>query len=208
MKILKINVWQIFWVFALTLLVFGTSYAQKEKWYGAFTYSVSLPAGDTKTFVDEISWRGIGLDYRYVIDRSYSVGLFLGWNIFYQRTEKTTEVENGAITGTSDRYLNAFPIMANIHYYFGDRKSFRPYIGLNAGGYIMTQRFEISIFAWQEDQWQWGVAPEAGVIIPVEKDFGIILNGKYNYAFTGESVFGEDINHSYWQINAGFVWEP
>jgi hypothetical protein len=209
MKIIKLKFWQMFAVFALALLMFGTGYSQKEQWYGAFTYSVSFPSGDTKTFTDEISWRGIGLDYRYMIDRTYSVGLFFGWNVFYERAEnKTTQTENGAVTGTSDRYINAFPIMANIHYYFGQRKSIRPYVGLNAGGYIMLQRFEIGIFAWQKDQWQWGVAPEAGVVIPVERDFGIMLNGKFNYAFTGQDVFGRDINNSYWQVNAGFVWEP
>ena len=208
MKIIKLRFWQMFAVFTLALLMFGTGYSQREQWYGALTYSVSIPSGDTKTFVDEISWRGVGLDYRYLIDRKYSVGLFLGWNVFYERTDKTTEVEKGAITGTSDRYINAFPIMANIFYYFGKRKSIRPYVGLNAGGYIMNQRFEIGVAAWQKDQWQWGIAPEVGVVIPVERDFGIMLNGKYNYAFTGESVFGTDINNSYWQVNAGFVWEP
>jgi hypothetical protein len=208
MKIIKINFWQMFTVLAMVLLMIGSGYSQREKWYGALTYSVSIPSGDTKTFTDEISWRGVGLDYRYLIDRQYSIGLFFGWNVFYQRTDKTTEIGNGAITGTSDRYINAFPIMANIHYYFGERKSIRPYIGLNAGGYYMLQRFELGVAAWQEDQWQWGIAPEAGVVVPVERGFGIMLNGKYNYAFTGESVFGTDINNSYWQINAGVVWEP
>jgi hypothetical protein len=209
MKIIKLKFWQMSAVFALVLLMFGTGYSQKEQWYGAFTYSVSIPTGDTKSFVEEISWRGIGLDYRYMIDRTYSVGLNFGWNVFYERAEnKTTQTENGAVTGTSDRTINAFPIMANIHYYFGERKSIRPYVGLNAGGYVMNQRFEIGVFAWERDSWEWGIAPEAGVVIPVERDFGIILNGKYNYALTGEDVFETTINHTYWQINAGFVWEP
>ena len=208
MNIIKLKFWQMFAVFALVLLMFGTGFSQKEQWYGAFTYSVSIPTGDTKTFIEEISWRGIGLDYRYMIDRTYSVGLSFGWNVLYERSTRTTQTDNGAVTGTSDRTINAFPIMANIHYYFGERKSIRPYVGLNAGGYVMNQRFEIGVFAWERDSWEWGIAPEAGVVIPVERDFGIILNGKYNYALTGEDVFETTINHTYWQINAGFVWEP
>jgi hypothetical protein len=208
MKLIKTKFWQMFAVFALVILMFGTSYSQKEQWFGALTYSVSIPSGDTKTFVDEISWRGVGLDYRYLIDRKYSVGLFFGWNVFYQRTNKTTEIENGAVTGTSDRYLNFFPIMANIHYYFGERKSVRPYVGLNAGGYYVNQRFAIGVFLWEDDSWQWAIAPEAGVAIPVERDFGILLNGKYNYAFTGQSVFGTDVNNSFWQVNVGVIWQP
>ncbi|MCK7517795.1 MAG: hypothetical protein MZV64_08845 [Ignavibacteriales bacterium] len=69
MKIIKLKFWQMSAVFALVLLMFGTGYSQKEQWYGAFTYSVSIPTGDTKALVEEISWRGIGLDYRYMIDR-------------------------------------------------------------------------------------------------------------------------------------------
>jgi hypothetical protein len=209
MKIIKLKFLQIFAVLTLVLIMAGTGYSQKEQWFGSLTYSISIPAGDTKSFVEEISWRGIGLDYRYMIDRTYSVGLNLGWNIFYERAEnKTTQTENGAVTGTSDRYLNFFPVMANIHYYFGERKSVRPYVGLNAGGYYVNQRFAIGVFLWEDDSWQWGIAPEAGVAIPVERDFGILLNGKYNYAFTGESVFGTDVNNSYWQVNVGFIWEP
>lgn len=208
MKNIRIKFWQAILLFSLCLILIDTGYSQRQQWYGALTYSVSIPSGDTKTFVDEISWRGIGLDYRYLIDRQYSVGLFFGWNVFYQRTDETTQTENGAVTGTSDRNINAFPIMANIHYYFGERKTIRPYVGLNAGGYYMLQRFEIGVAAWEKDQWQWGIAPEAGVVIPVARDYGVMLNGKFNYAFTGDSVFGTDINNSYWQINAGFVWEP
>jgi len=62
MKIIKLKYWQMFAVFALALLMFGTSYSQKEQWYGAFTYSVSFPSGDTKDFVEEIKWPGIRLD--------------------------------------------------------------------------------------------------------------------------------------------------
>jgi outer membrane protein W len=98
--------------------------------------------------------------------------------------------------------------MANIHYYFGERKSLRPYIGLNAGGSIMLQRKAIGIYLWDNDQWQWGVAPEVGVAIPVERDFGLLINGKYNMYFSGEDAIGNDVNNAYWAINVGFVWEP
>jgi hypothetical protein len=55
---------------------------------------------------------------------------------------------------------------------------------------------------------QWVIAPESEVTIPVERDFGILLNGKYNYGFTGESVFGKDVNNSFWQLNVGIIWWP
>ena len=211
MKITQIKFWQVFAIFALVLLMFGTNYPQKQQWYGAFTYSVSIPTGDTKEFIDEVSWRGVGLDYRYTINHEMTVGLFFGWNVLYERTEEVIDLGTnppGAISGTQLRTINAFPIMVNAHYYFGERKSIRPYVGLSAGGYYMLQSYEIGIFLWENDQWQWGIAPEAGVVIPVERDFGLILNGKYNYAFTGETSFDTDVNNTYWGINVGVVWQP
>ena len=209
MKFNKINYWLILLVVFCSIPL-SQGIAQRHTWFGAATYQVSFPLGDTKNFTDETSFRGFGLDFRYTVQKSTTVGLSFGWNIFHQRTSETAELGTknpGAISGTQDRYINAFPIMANVHYYFGERGRIRPYVGLNAGGYFMLQRFAIGIVALDNDRWEWGMAPEVGFIIPVERDFAIMVNGKYNYAFTGESVLGNDINHSYVGLNIGFVWQ-
>lgn len=211
MKIIKLKYWQMFAVFALALLMFGSPYAQREQWYGALTYSVSVPAGDTKNIIEDISWLGIGLDYRYMVQKNLSVGLFFGWNYMYERVTGQTELKTdppGTIYGTQDNTINSFPIMASAHYYLGERKQLRPFIGINAGGSVMLQQKAIGIFVWDNDQWQWGVAPEVGVAIPVERDFGLLINGKYNMFFSGEDAIGNEINNAYWSINVGFVWEP
>jgi len=202
-----------YWLFLVTvcfLIPLSQGFAQRDTWFGAATYQVSFPVGDTKEFTDATSFLGFGLDFRYTVQKSTTVGMAFGWNIFHERTTRTAELatENpGTITGTQDRYLNAFPIMANVHYYFGERKGIRPYVGLNAGGYYMLQRFAIGIVSLQNDRWEWGIAPEAGVIIPVDRELAIMVNGKYNYAFTGESALGTDIKHSYIGLNIGIVWQ-
>jgi outer membrane protein len=186
-------------------------YVKAQKWFSSATYQVSVPMGDTKEYTDNISWRGFGLDFRYSLDKSSSVGFVLGWNVFHERTTQSADVElenPGTITGTQDRYLNSFPIMMNYHYYFGKRGGVRTFVGLSAGGYIMLQRFGIGVTSFQNDRWEWGVAPELGIAIPYDFDGGFLISGKYNYAFTGESVFGSDINHSYLTINVGFYWRP
>jgi outer membrane protein W len=201
-----------YWIILLTVICLvnqDEGFAQRESWFGAATYQISIPLGDTKEYTDATSFRGVGLDFRYLIDRQYSVGLFFGWNVFYERRTETAQLDTqnpGALTGTQDRYLNSFPIMANVHYYFGESGGIRPYVGLNAGGFIMLQEFAIGIVALENDRWEWGIAPEAGVIIPMDREWAIMVNGKYNYAFTGESALGTDINHSYVGLNIGFVW--
>jgi len=196
-----------FLIASIILLTGGNLYAQK--WFTALSYEISFASGDTKNYTDETSFRGLGLDLRTPVEKNISAGLFFGWHVFYQRVHKTVELEPtvpGAITGTQDRSVNSFPIMANVHYYFGERGDIRPFVGLNAGGFFMLQRFEIGISALQNDQWQWGFAPEVGVLVPVERDVFFFISSKFNYGFTGEDVFERDINHSYWNISAGFAW--
>ncbi len=195
----------------MLLLLLPANQAMAQSWLGAATYQVSIPTGDTKDYTNSTSWRGVGMDFRYSVDKSATVGFILGWNVFHERVFKTVELETdnpGTVTGTQDRTINSFPIMLNAHYYFGKRGSTRLYAGLNAGGYIMLQRLSIGVITFQEDRWEWGVAPEVGVLIPTSFDGGFLLSGKYNYAFTGKSVLGTDINHSYLTISAGFYWRP
>ena len=186
-----------------------SSHGYGQEWMSTVTYQISFPSGDTKQFADETSYVGFGLDFRKPVDRYTSVGFMLGWNVFNQRITKTTELatENPiTITGLQDRTLNAFPIMLNAHRYFGGGRDRRFYLGLNAGGYYMLQRFAIGIHSFETDQWQWGLIPEIGFLLPLSGGSTLIVNGKYNYAFSGESPLGGDINHEYWMIGIGFAW--
>ena len=184
-----------------------TSSLAQGQWFGAATYEVSLPTGDAKKFTDATSFRGFGLDFRKAIQPGTTVGLFFGWNVFHERTSETIPLQIGALTGVQDRYINSFPMMLNVHRYFGQEGSARPYAGLNAGGFIVTQRLDIGLSSLQRDGWEWGLAPEVGVIIPLNYTTKFMINGKYNYAFTGESIANNDFKLAYWGLNAGFVWD-
>lgn len=193
----------------------SSGFAQEHHWYGAATYQVSFPTGDTKDFISDPSWRGFGLDFRYGVKKDVTVGFVTGWNIFYEQVDGTMQLNTdppGAITSLSNRYINFVPVMLNAHYYLGEKGKYRPYIGLCAGGYYVDQEIQIGIADLINDSWEWGVAPELGVIIPVERDFGIIIAGKYNFLFTEESVFEgtqlqKDITNGYWGIQVGVAWQ-
>ncbi|HEY7751926.1 MAG TPA: hypothetical protein VH917_06505 [Ignavibacteriaceae bacterium] len=206
MKSIKLFIWLIV-IGIVCALPMNSALAQK--WYGAATYQVSMPFGDTKEFTDEISWLGWGLEYRSTMDKNSTLGVMFGWNVFHERTSETAQFEGeipGAISGTQDRYINSFPIMASAHYYFLEKGSPRPFVGLNAGGAYTMQRFAIGVSLIDTDRWVWGVAPEAGVIFPVDREFGIMLNARYNYYFPVEGPLGRDISHNYLGIGIGFIW--
>ena len=50
------------------------------------------------------------------------------------------------------------------------------------------------------------MAPEIGVLVPLNRYGSLLLSGKYHYAFTGDSITGGDINHEYWTIGIGYAW--
>jgi len=197
------------------MLPLSNGLAQAHHWYGAATYQVSFPLGDTKDFISDPSWRGFGLDFRYTLEKNISVGFVTGWNIFYEQVNETQQLNTnppGAITALSNRYVNFVPVMLNAHYYMGEKGQYRPYIGLCAGGYYVDQELQIGIADVTTDSWEWGIAPELGVIIPVQRDLGLIIAAKYNFLFTEEDVFSgtqldRSITNSYWGIQVGVVWQ-
>jgi outer membrane protein W len=199
------------WILLTMVWCFGlSSPGVAQNWYSALTYQISFPTGDTKDFTDAVSYRGFGLDFRKAIGYEATVGMVFGWNIFYENTNETIELKNtpkpGAVTGEQNRYLYSFPIMINAHRYFGERRGFRPYVGMCLGGYVFVQRFEIGIIALEDSPWEWGMAPEVGFVLPIDGAAMLLVSTKYNYAFTGELVTGKDINHSFWNLNIGFAW--
>jgi len=189
------------------VLVSGPAQSTAQDWYSTAQYEVSIPTGDHKEFTDATSWLGFGLGFRKVLKRNLTGGLFFGWHVFHERTDKLIELENGAASGTQDRYINSFPLMLNSHYYLGKRGGIRPYLGLNAGGYIVLQRFEMGISALQKDSFEWGFIPEVGAVIPLSRDMALLLAGKFTYSFTGKGIGGNDLKLSYWGITAGFAWQ-
>ncbi len=187
---------------------FTTGFSQN--WYGVLNYEIGIPAGDTRDFIGATSFRGFGMSFRKTLDSYTTIGFTLDWNVFYKRTSETIQVntENpGAITGIQDRYLNAFPIMLNVHRYFTVGKDKRIFVGLNGGGYLMSQRLGIGIFEFHDDDWEWGLAPEAGFIFPVSLNTSLVLTGRYNYTFGGELPTGTEVNHQYWSIGIGIAWQ-
>lgn len=202
----------IFWIFFSGVLYFSLyNPAYAQDWYTAVTYQMSEPKGDTEQFVDNPSYLGMGLDFRKTVRDNVTLGFSFGWNVFHERTSEPIEVNTGSISGTvtgvQDRTVNAFPMMVNASYYFGQKGGIRPYVGLNLGGFVFIDTFAIGIFEFEETSGAWGMAPEAGVIIPVDYNLALLVSAKYNYAFSDVNVVGRDIQHSYLSLNIGVAFQ-
>jgi outer membrane protein W len=209
------------WIYSsIIILVLTTNvFAQS---FGSITYNVAVPTDKLNDYIDQVSWRGFGVEGRWFQSNNLSFGLSFGWNVFDQRTDTPIQIsgadivdgENagnikGTISGTQLRYVNSFPILATGHFYIGKkRETIRIYFGAGVGTYHIKQRLEIGLVAFEENNWHFGLAPEVGALLRLSRDVTMIFDVKYNYAFSsGKTVSGDDNDYAYWGFNIGFAWQ-
>ena len=192
----------------LLAVMTGVATAQMSNSLFGISWNVGLPMGKTKDFIDKTSYSGVSFEGRTWLNREIAVGGMFGWNIFDLVSRDPIEIDRpdigGTITGTQERWINAFPIMVSGYYHFS-RGDIVPYIGANVGVYHILQRFAIGTLAFETRNWHFGVAPEAGVMLAIGRTTYIMATARYNYAFaSGTNVAGKDGNtHSWVSLNLG-----
>ncbi len=185
---------------ALFLVLAGSAKAEAQEWWWGLNYQTALPSGDTKDFVDQFSWRNVGFEGRAMLKPNASVGLFFGWNVLHDELDGTIALSGVDVSGFSSRFVNAVPVLATAHYYFGDSSRRRLYVGGGIGTYYIENRLEMGVSALTSTNWHFGFAPEVGVTFPTQEFGEGYFSDKYNYA--AES---DNLTHSYWTFGLGFA---
>jgi outer membrane protein W len=188
---------------AAALAPLTTRHVQAQQTFWAVSYGVTTPLSTTKDFTDGVSLRNIGLDLLLVTSPKTTVGLSTQWNVFYERTSEVSSVKGAEVQGTQDRYINTLPIRLNARFYGGRAGGTRPYLGVGVGPQFVEQRVEVGQFILSDESWHLGVAPEVGIVVPLQNGVKTFLNARYNYAATAGEF---DTKHSYFGVNIGFAW--
>lgn len=173
----------------IAICLFGLSPFIKAQMLN-LNYQMSLPLGDVKSFTDKASFRGFDLEYHYFLGDRFSVGAAIGWNVYYQDKNNTTgdfkfsgNDNVYTITGNQYRYINTVPMLAVGRYYFtDDNTAVRPYFGLGLGTSWTEKRLEVGQFTSNISRWQFAMAPEVGMYVPLNDQFALNFGAKYNYA--------------------------
>jgi hypothetical protein len=151
------------------LLLVSRGTASAQDWLWGLAYGFATPTGNTKDFADDFSWRNFTVEARRINEnRTNSLGLNASWNVFFEKSNRTSVLPNvpGSVTGTQYRYINSWPVLLSAHHYFGHPYRPRPYVGINLGGYIIEERVEIGLIAAHETNLHFGGAPEIGITYP------------------------------------------
>ncbi len=146
-------------------------------------WGISIPTGDTGDFISKVSFRGASVEWRNFYLRDAAYGINVGWNVFNEEDDSTIQFNNGAVTGKHWSYINAVPVYGSWFKYFSDdKRSSRFFAGINAGGAWIERRTDIGLTRFEEDNWHFALAPEAGWILPWDSFLGYV-SARYHYAF-------------------------
>ena len=197
----------------LVLITASTVFAQQSGIW-KFQYDMGIPTGNTKDYINSFSARGLAIEGETYISENISIGGRAAWNVFYKNIGWVQEhiiinidgnKSEGDIYGYEKRYINILPLMATAHYTFNNDK-FIPYAGLGVGTYYIEKSKQMGIYIIPTDSWHFGLAPEAGIVIPLGKtsNWGINLNVRYNWAAKTKNIDAQSwLNTS---VGLSYLW--
>lgn len=171
----------------LTLTFLAFAFAGKTQMLN-INYQMSLPFGKTHDYISDASFRGADIEYHKFIGERMSVGIALGWNVFYKRMNNYTENfmlnnEDYTITGDQFRYINTVPMLGIARYYFTESTAaLRPYLGVGIGTCWSEYKLNVGQFQAKHARWQFQVSPEVGTMIPLNDQISANLGVRYTFA--------------------------
>jgi hypothetical protein len=189
-------------VLGLSLVVALNGTSQVVDYYSSVSYAVGVPLGDTRDFISEPSYRGFSFEFGRFFTEEISVGFLFSWSVFHENFPRDTyELEDLTMTGNLYRYINAFPLMALGRYYFSPDAEIRPFMGLASGAYVINKVSDFGVHRFENKNWHFGLAPEAGFIVGLGKEAYFSLGARYNHAFKS----GGD-THSWFSFQTGVTF--
>ena len=188
------------YIISLTILVSALAMNGQEVIW-KLTYEVGFPFSSTKEFADQVSWRGISFDVDRLVNDNLAVGLAVSWSTFLEKEpDSYYESDEILLHGTQVRYINNTPLMARIAWY-QPLDMLEPFFALGIGTTWQEMRREIGTFAVTDNYWQFALAPEVGVVVPVAQAYA---TAKLKYVVGFKTSNAPTL--SYLSLGVGVAW--
>lgn len=189
-------------IFLLVFALISIQFMYGQGGYSSVTYSMGIPIGDMKNYIDQVSYRGINMEFFWHTNKNFDAGIELGWNVFYSKEDKNTYTqETQSITGTQFRYTNAVPMLAGLRWRKANGKT-QPYLGAGLGTTYIGRATDFGLYRITNNNWQFCVRPEAGLIYKLSDATGATVGVKYYANFKNDKMDAQ----SYLAVNVGFVF--
>jgi outer membrane protein W len=176
---------------AVLVMVFaGATQAQTSLF--SINYSISIPTGNTADYIDQVSGRGLKLEYQRFLNRNIALGGEAGIYTLYKKEVNKTYTEGSAsLSGVQYRYQNSYPILLTGTYYANETGELRPYAGLGVGTIAHDRRIDMGIFTSEETHWQFALRPELGLLYRPAQYVGFKFGAKYYQSFSSNDLAGQ-----------------
>jgi hypothetical protein len=178
-----------FFIATVASLVAGSLGAQ-DTFTSIASYSISIPAGDTRRFVNNPSWFGLNWEGAWTLTGSTSAGVAFGVQDFRDMSFGTTNFPSGAATGDQVRDLLIVTFMGTGRWFpFGVRLH-RPYLGLGAGLAYGNETFELGLANTSRSALHLAIAPEGGWQFPLFDGVAMRLGVRYTFTTSNGGYIG------------------
>ena len=173
--------------------------AQEVIW--KMTYDVGVPFSSTKEFANQVSWRGLSLDFDRFVGDNLAVGMGFSWSTFVEKeSDSYYQRDNILLHGTQVRYINNIPLTVRLSWY-QPLDMMELFGSFGIGTAWQETRREIGTFAFTGNYWQFALTPEVGMIFPMGQSY---FTAKVRYVQAFETADAPDL--SYLSIGLGFAW--
>ena len=185
----------------VSLILLGTISNVNAQTITNFSYSMGFPSGDFSNYINDPSFRGFSFGYARFVKPNVTVGINLGWHVFY--SEKGYDTYNqgtASLTGKQFRTNNTAPIMVNGNYYFKQSDKMNTYAGMGLGLVYNFRNTDMYVYTSEETSWNFALQPEIGIEYKTDRKWAITAAAKYYYCFESGDI---QAPISYFALNLG-----
>jgi outer membrane protein W len=157
-------------------------------------YQMAVPVADTRDFINRIGLVGFGVEVRRYLRPNLSIGFSANWNVLRRR--------GGSADDFNLRVIKALPILFAAQFYLGNRRTFKPYVGIAAGAYNIHRREESDTGIHTRDDWHFGFVPEVGFVAMTRGYLGVMGAVRYHSILAS----GDADKVNYVSVSVGVLW--
>ncbi|QZT37490.1 outer membrane beta-barrel protein [Halosquirtibacter xylanolyticus] len=168
-------------------------------------YNMGFATGEIQDFTQTNSFRGTSIEYRTFVSNKLSVGFSGDFQNFYDaKGKETMEYKDIVLTGNAYNWVYTSSLMGTFHYYLKNPSTSKlvPYIGIGAGGVYTSYEKTLGGVDFQADNWQFGIAPEIGIMLKLNSHLFFNGSARYNYTIENNNMASQE----YWSIKTGFAF--
>lgn len=189
----------------------GAASAQTQGWTDSrfasvATYALSIPTGDTRQFLTSPSLMGVSWEAQWVF-RATATGVAIGVHDFFDRSDGTTDFDQGSATGEQLRDLLVATVMANARWFPGGVAGRGPYLNVGAGALFMQQSYQLGVMPQLiRSAIHLAVAPEVGAVRRLFDGIDAVASVRYMLpTASGRYLGGGSRSPQFLTINLGIA---